>query len=62
VASRSRNTSRIFRIDNLSPGILDPLLLGKEPNLPTVEDCQWLAIWPPNPNAIVITATMIKIH
>ena len=27
--NRRRRTSRIFRIDNLSPGIPDPLLLGK---------------------------------
>jgi hypothetical protein len=38
--NRSRNTSRIFRIDNLSPGIPNSLLHGKGPRLPSVEDCQ----------------------
>ena len=30
-ACRSRSTSRIFRIDNLSPGILAPRRSAKEP-------------------------------
>jgi hypothetical protein len=35
---RRRSTSRIFRIDNLSPGI--PIPLAKGSRLPSVEDCQ----------------------
>ena len=38
--NRSRKTSRVFRIDTLLPKHPDPLLLGKEPTLPSVEDCQ----------------------
>src|SRR5712671_2015466 len=40
LSNRSRNTSRILRIDSLSAGILFPRCLAKGASLPSVENCR----------------------
>src|ERR1700730_668612 len=59
-SSRSRNNSRILRIDSLSAGILSPAVRAKGASLPSVENCRRRG--PLHRHAALITSTGFDDH